>query len=81
MIPTMSLHSQNAIHEQILEYAEYLSKGFIPKDNIPNIIAKSVIEVSNELQSNYNLKKTLSNKYSTQLVNAYVQRVMGEINR
>lgn len=78
MTPSMSVSVQNALKQAIEDYAEMLSKGFIPKDNIPMIISKYAQEVTEDLKGTY--KTTLAKKYATSLVNSYVQGVMKKLN-
>lgn len=80
MTPSMSLQLQDSLRDGIFEYAEFLSKGFIPKKNITAIIAEHIDKAKEELTSQ-GFKTLLAKKYSSQLVNAYAQRVMSEINK
>lgn len=78
MTPTMSIDAQDSIKSEINDYAKGISMGFIPKENIPNIISKYVVKVTEELKSSCNTK--LAKKYATMLVNSYAQRIILEIN-
>lgn len=78
MTPSISIEVQHSLKEEICDYANGISRGFMTKDNIPSIIAKNVVKVAEELSRDYN--KRLAKKYATELVNNYAHRIMMNIN-
>lgn len=80
MTPSMPLYVQDELKETINEYAKTISYGFSPKRNVTAIIASYIPQVQATLKED-GFKTILAKKYATQLVNAYVQRVILEINK